>query len=92
MIDHGRDGFLHPPDDLDGMARSAVSLLTDSHLHAQVVAAALSKVRETFCEEKIVPLYEAYYEEILAGWPGRVNRRDGRIPSPAQPAQPAQPA
>jgi N-acetyl-alpha-D-glucosaminyl L-malate synthase BshA len=66
VIDHGRTGFLHPPDDLDGMARSALTLLTDPILHRQVAAAGHERVRTTFCEEKIVPLYEAYYEEVLA--------------------------
>jgi N-acetyl-alpha-D-glucosaminyl L-malate synthase BshA len=67
VIDEGLTGFLHPPDDLDGMARSAVTLLTDPRVHREVAAAAHEKVRTQFCEEKIVPLYEAYYEEILAG-------------------------
>jgi N-acetyl-alpha-D-glucosaminyl L-malate synthase BshA len=64
VIDHGRSGFLHGVDDLDGMAKSAVALLTDPRLHRQITAAALKNVREKFCEEKIVPLYEAYYEEV----------------------------
>jgi L-malate glycosyltransferase len=67
VIDHGRNGFLHPPNDLDAMAESAVALLTDPALHQQVATAARDKVRRRFCEEKIVPLYEAYYEEVLAG-------------------------
>ena len=71
VIDHGRNGFLHPPGDLDGMARSAVALLTDPVLHRRVAAAALEKVNSRFCEEKIVPLYEAFYEEVLAGRTGR---------------------
>jgi N-acetyl-alpha-D-glucosaminyl L-malate synthase BshA len=69
VIDHGRNGFLHPLDDLDGMARSALALLNDPALHQQVASAALEKVRNTFCEEKIVPLYEGYYQEILARRP-----------------------
>ena len=71
VIDDRRDGFLHPLEDLDGMARSAVALLTDPVLHRQVAAAAHEKVRRKFCDEKIVPLYEAYYEEVLAGRAGR---------------------
>ena len=66
VIEDGRNGFLHPPDDLDGMAASAVSLLTDPARHAQMSAAAKKTVRTRFCSEKIVPLYEAYYEEVLA--------------------------
>ncbi len=72
VIDHGRNGFLHPVNDLDAMAESAVALLTDPALHRQVSIAAREKVRRKFCEEKIVPLYEAYYEEILAGKAAKV--------------------
>ena len=71
VIDHGRNGFLHPLGDFDGMARSSVALLTDASRHRQVAAAGLEKVHSEFCEEKIVPLYEAYYEEVLAGGAGR---------------------
>src|SRR5204863_172008 len=73
VIDHGFNGFLHPPGDLDGMAQSAVALLTDSALHRRLGAAAHEKVRNKFCEEKIVPLYEAFYEEVLA----ELHRFDG---------------
>ena len=66
VIDHGTTGFLHPMNDLDGMARSALALLTDDHLHQQMAAAALARVRTNFCEEKIVPLYEAFYQEVWA--------------------------
>jgi len=70
VIDHGRSGFLHPLDDLDGMARSSLALLTDGQLHRAVAAAGLQKVHKEFCEEKIVPVYEAFYEEVLAGKAG----------------------
>ena len=60
------------------MARSALALLTDPVLHRQVAAAAHEKVRTKFCEEKIVPLYEAYYEEVLARRAGRAEGRDRR--------------
>jgi N-acetyl-alpha-D-glucosaminyl L-malate synthase BshA len=66
VIDNGTNGFLHPPDDLDGMARSAVSLLTDGDLRARLGAAAKQTVKSKFCHEKIVPIYEAYYEEVRA--------------------------
>jgi L-malate glycosyltransferase len=71
VIDNGQDGFLHPLEDLDGMAQSAVRLLTDPVLHQQFAEAARRKVRRTFCDEKIVPLYETYYEEVLAGRAGK---------------------
>ena len=66
VIGHGESGFLHPPDDLAGMAGSAIMLLTDRQLHGRIAANARNAVHERFCDEKIVPVYEAYYEEILA--------------------------
>jgi glycosyltransferase involved in cell wall biosynthesis len=66
VIEDGRSGFLHAPDDLDGMARSAVALLTDRTLHRRMAAAGLRLVRTHFCSRNIVPVYEKYYEEILA--------------------------
>jgi L-malate glycosyltransferase len=67
VIEHGTSGFLHAPDDLEGMAASALRLLTDPALHAQVAEAACRRVRERFCAERVVPLYEACYQEMLAG-------------------------
>jgi N-acetyl-alpha-D-glucosaminyl L-malate synthase BshA len=74
VIDHGRTGFLYPPDDLDGMASGAVALLTDQGLHRRVAAAALLVVQTKFCAERIVPRYEEYYQQVLANpdRPGRV--------------------
>jgi N-acetyl-alpha-D-glucosaminyl L-malate synthase BshA len=66
VIEHGRDGFLHAPDDLEGMARSAVGLLIDPELNRRIGEAARQTVKGKFCGEKIVPRYEAYYEETLA--------------------------
>jgi glycosyltransferase involved in cell wall biosynthesis len=65
VIDHEQTGFLHAPDDLDGMARSAILLLTDERLHRRITGAARQVVHQRFCDEKIVPIYEAYYEEII---------------------------
>jgi len=65
VIDHGQTGFLHAPDDLEGMARSAILLLTDERLHHRITGAARQVVHERFCDEKIVPIYEAYYEEVI---------------------------
>ena len=64
VISHGSTGFLHEPADLDGMAASAVALLTDPALHAYVSEAACSRVRETFCVDMVVPMYEEYYRQV----------------------------
>ena len=66
FIQHGVTGFLHPPDDLSGMVDSSLALLTDPALHERIASAGWRTVRERFCADAIVPLYEAYYEEVLA--------------------------
>lgn len=64
VIDHGRTGFLHELDDLDGMADSGVALLTTPALHAEVAAAGRRVVAEKFCADLIVPRYETFYREL----------------------------
>jgi N-acetyl-alpha-D-glucosaminyl L-malate synthase BshA len=67
VIEHGVSGFLHDLNDLDGMAESALRLLTDDALHRSAAAAARRVAHEKYCDSKIVPRYEAYYAEVLAG-------------------------
>lgn len=66
VIDHGVTGFLHPHTDLDRMAASVVSLLTDPALHGGVAAAARRTVCDRFSADRIVPMYEAYYRKVLS--------------------------
>ena len=63
VIQHGITGFLHPPDDLDGMAASAIRLLQDPALHRHIASAARQRVTERFCADRVVPMYEACYEK-----------------------------
>jgi N-acetyl-alpha-D-glucosaminyl L-malate synthase BshA len=65
VIEHGRTGFLHQPEDLDGMAASALALLQDATLHARVTQAARQQVSEAYCVDRVVPMYEAYYQQVV---------------------------
>ena len=65
VIEHGVSGFLHAPADLDGMARSAISVLVDPSTRGRIAAAAARRVREQFCAERVVPMYEEYYERVV---------------------------
>ena len=65
VIEHGVSGFLHPPDDLEGMAESGLAILTDPALGKRIAVAARRVVHDRFCAEKIVPLYERFYEEVV---------------------------
>jgi L-malate glycosyltransferase len=67
VIDHGVTGFLHPPEALDEMAESGVMMLSDPVKHRAIAQAACARVRDDFCAEKIVPMYEASYQSVLGG-------------------------
>ena len=67
VISHGVSGFLRDPGDLDGMAGDAIALLTDPVLHRTIADAARARVRDEFCVDRVVPMYERYYERVLAG-------------------------
>jgi L-malate glycosyltransferase len=64
VIEHGRTGFLHSPDDLDGMAASGISVLRDVTLRADVVRAARERVAAAFCVHRVVPMYEECYQSV----------------------------
>jgi N-acetyl-alpha-D-glucosaminyl L-malate synthase BshA len=65
VIEHGVSGFLHDPVDLESMALSALRVLEDDSLRHRMGEAAAQTARKQFCDSKIVPMYEAYYAEIL---------------------------
>jgi N-acetyl-alpha-D-glucosaminyl L-malate synthase BshA len=65
VVQDGVNGFLHAPEDIGGMAASAITLLSDEVLHRQFSEAASRLATERFCDSRIVPQYEAYYREIL---------------------------
>ena len=65
MIDDGVNGILEPVGSVEAMGRRAVELLRDPERHAAMRAAAIAKA-EQFSADKIVPMYEAYYREVLA--------------------------
>jgi N-acetyl-alpha-D-glucosaminyl L-malate synthase BshA len=66
VVDDNVSGCLHAPGDVDGMARSVLRLFTDPDFHARMAAAATRAAHERFCDTDIVPVYEAFYEEVAA--------------------------
>jgi N-acetyl-alpha-D-glucosaminyl L-malate synthase BshA len=65
VIQDGLTGFLCDPDDIDGMVDRSVAVLQDTPLRRRIGEAAAEHVRTHFCEDAIVPQYEAFYEEVL---------------------------
>src|SRR4029079_14521157 len=67
VIEDGVSGFLHPLDAIDEMAASGVELLRDCERHRAIAQAACARVRNEFCAEKIVPMYEDCYRSVVGG-------------------------
>jgi L-malate glycosyltransferase len=65
VIDDGANGILEPVGSVEAMGRRAVELLRDPERHAAMRAAAIAKAQE-FSADRIVPMYEAFYQEVLA--------------------------
>ena len=65
VIENGTSGFLHQLDDVEGMAASALRLLTDDDLHARIARAARQRVIDHFCVDRVLPMYENCYERVL---------------------------
>jgi N-acetyl-alpha-D-glucosaminyl L-malate synthase BshA len=64
VIEHGVTGFLHAVGDVAAMAESAVAVLGDAELHGRITAAAVTRVRASFCVTRVVPMYEALYRRV----------------------------
>ena len=70
LVEDGVTGFLCPADDLAAMAAASIRLLSDEKLHERMAQAARKRALDRLTDTRIVPLYEAYYDEVLAGKAG----------------------
>ncbi len=61
---HGETGFVSEIGDIDDMVVNTVKILSDDALHMQMKANALARAKE-FSLEKILPMYERYYEKVV---------------------------
>ncbi len=61
---HGVTGYVSKIGDIDDMVANTVKILKDEALHNQMKANALARAKD-FSLEKILPMYERYYEKIV---------------------------
>ena len=64
LITDGVDGYLEAVGDIAAQAECVTALVTDDELHDRVSHAARRTATERFCADKIIPIYERYYEEV----------------------------
>jgi N-acetyl-alpha-D-glucosaminyl L-malate synthase BshA len=67
VVRHGETGFLFPLGSVEEMAESGVSLLKDQDLWARFSQAARADSVERFSNDKILPLYEGLYRDVVNG-------------------------
>src|SRR5215211_419431 len=65
VIDDGITGVLEPVGSVEAMGRRAVELLRDQDRYDAMRSAAIAKA-EQFSANNIVPMYESFYQEVLA--------------------------
>jgi L-malate glycosyltransferase len=66
LITDGEDGFLEAPGDVCAQAARVVALLSDDNLHYRMAKTGRWNAAEHYCPDKIIPLYEKYYRDVIA--------------------------
>jgi N-acetyl-alpha-D-glucosaminyl L-malate synthase BshA len=65
VIEDGISGVLAPVGDVDGMAAAGIDILRDEARWRKMSEAARQLATERFGVDRVVPMYESYYEKIL---------------------------
>lgn len=71
LVTHGETGYIAEIGDIERMAKYAVELLSNDAKRAMFAKAGRERATENFELEKIVDLYERYYEAILSVSPAQ---------------------
>jgi N-acetyl-alpha-D-glucosaminyl L-malate synthase BshA len=69
LIESGHNGLLYEVGDVEGMAAGALDLLTNPKKLEAMATAARTTAQAKFCASRIIPMYEAYYERVVAAGP-----------------------
>jgi N-acetyl-alpha-D-glucosaminyl L-malate synthase BshA len=66
LIEDGRNGLLFNVGDVDAMSAAAIALLGDESRLTAISQAARKTAQDHFCASRIIPLYESYYDRVIA--------------------------
>jgi len=67
LITHGADGYLEAVGDIAAQSARVAELLAKEPLHRKMSQAARRTATDRFCADRIIPLYERFYEEVAEG-------------------------
>ncbi len=65
VVTHGVDGYLVAPRDVAAAAKYALDILMRADRGREMGRQARINARKRFCAEDVIPLYEAYYWQVL---------------------------
>jgi hypothetical protein len=60
------DGFLVEPGDVKTAAKYAIDLLSRTDRGREMGQRARVNAKKKFCANDVIPMYECYYEQVLA--------------------------
>ncbi len=66
LVNDGENGLLFNVGDVEAMSSAAISLLADPDRLTAMAKAARKTAQDQFCASRIIPLYESYYERVIA--------------------------
>src|SRR5215468_10689466 len=66
VIEHGQDGFLVDPGDVKTAANFAIDILSRADRGREMGQLARTHAKRDYCSKDIIPLYERYYQRVLA--------------------------
>jgi N-acetyl-alpha-D-glucosaminyl L-malate synthase BshA len=66
LIEHESNGLLFEVGDIESMSIGAIKLLSDPDRLETMSRAARKTAQDHFCASRIIPLYEEYYERVIA--------------------------
>ena len=66
LIENGMNGLLFEVGDVEAMSQAAIALLSDPARLETISRAARKTAQAHFCSTRIIPLYEQYYDRVIA--------------------------
>ncbi len=67
VVEHGVDGYLVEPGDVQQAGGFAIELLSRADRGREMGKLARIHARKKYCANDVIPMYEGYYEQVLAG-------------------------
>ena len=65
VVEHGVDGYLINPGDVEVAARHAIEILSRADRGREMGQRARISARKKYCANDVIPFYERYYQQVL---------------------------